>query len=166
LETLIQNLKTCLRQQIEAYEALAPILNEEKTALVQIDLPAIHRFAKRKAEIAEQARVLDDERNSIATELARTLGNRGPVPRLAQLIELLPEHERDEIRALREQLIWAIAAVHEGQGRNRSLAQRFQSLLQRSMSAVQEAMAALPLYTTGAKMGHSHIAGSVLSHQA
>jgi hypothetical protein len=166
LETLIKKLETCLTRQIEIYEALAPILNEEKEALVRIDLPSIHSCAQRKEELSASAQQLDEERNAIVADLARGLGHRGPLPRLAQIAALLPVGEGDEIRSLRERLIWAVAAVHEGQGRNRTLAHRFQSILQRSMRAVQEAVAALPLYTTGAELGHPHIAGSVLSQEA
>lgn len=166
MEQLLEQIKSCLRRQIEAHEALAPLLDEERRALVGIDLAAIHRCLRSKGEWTEQVRLAEAERQRAVSELMRALGLGERVPRLSELIDLLPAGERAEFRELRERLIWAVAAVHEGQSRNRSLAQRFQGVLQRSMTAVQEALASLPLYTTGAKLGHARMSGCVLSQQA
>lgn len=162
----IRGLADCLTRLAEQHEALNATLDEERLALIQLDVAVIHACAERKAALAQAIDQTERSRQATVEALAQELGLTGPAPKLTQILDALPTSSRDTLIPLRDRVRAAVNGARDGQTRNLSLTDRFMGLLDRSLHSVHEALASLPVYTT---KGHTAIGrgqGFVVSRTA
>jgi flagellar biosynthesis/type III secretory pathway chaperone len=169
---VIRTLQVSLSELIEAHEEMGRLLDEERQALVHLELDKINACARAKAELAQRIQQSETQRQASADALAATLSltpdpsTGGPSVRLGQIIDALPEPRRGTLPEMRERLREIIEAVTRDQSRNQTLTQRFLGLLNGSMEAVYQAVASLALYTTKGEVGQTHWRGCVVRQTA
>ncbi len=65
-QKIARDLLSNLREEVQAFEELRTVLEEERIALVELDVPGIHRCTVTKQRIATQHHQLEDERRRFA----------------------------------------------------------------------------------------------------
>lgn len=114
-------LQVMLVSEGELYARMRDLLQEEREVLFSLDADRLQAVTRRKAELADEGRVLENGRQVVAAELAANLGLPSAGLRLRELCDRLgPEHEG--LRAAHNRLVILVSVVRELLDANRALA--------------------------------------------
>lgn len=128
----VARLEVVLQAEENLYLRLRELLRREEAELIDLDPGCIAQTVEEKRSLAEEARLLEDTRRALASELARALGLGDGPRKLSALIEALG----DEAARLPE-LHGRLSALV---GSTRSLLEANGSFADRSLRRVQETL--------------------------
>ncbi len=117
----LERLLSVIEREELLYVELRDLLQEERGFMVTLDAEALGDAARRKEEIADQGRLVEETRIAVARELAATIGLDEPRPTLTQLCEALGP-EAPALRAAHTRLLVLVSAVRELLDANAALA--------------------------------------------
>ena len=114
-------LQVTLEAEADLYECMRDLLQEEREVLLALDPERLEILTLRKAELADQGRVLESGRQAVVAQLAGELSLRVEGLRLSELCNRLgPEHAA--LRAAHNRLVVLVGVVRELLHANQSLA--------------------------------------------
>jgi hypothetical protein len=116
-----RRLQTVLEAEVELYGRMRDLLQEEREILFCLDAERLEDSTRRKAELADEGRVLESGRQALVAQLAHELALPAEGLRLATLCDALgPEHAG--LRQVHNQLVILLGVVRELLHANRSMA--------------------------------------------
>ncbi|RJP26169.1 MAG: flagellar protein FlgN [Candidatus Abyssobacteria bacterium SURF_5] len=116
MEQIAERLAAILETQIENYHTLKRLALDKRKALSANDLKALPLITVDIQDIAAANYRLEEERKSVAEQLARELGFSKANVTLGQIAERLTGPLSERLHSLRSK---AIAAIHDTQRQNR-----------------------------------------------
>jgi len=84
-----ERLLTILAAEERIYVELRDLLQRERELMVALDAEGLEEVARRKAELADEGRLVEESRIEVAGRLARQLGIREERPTLSRICEAL-----------------------------------------------------------------------------
>ena len=116
-----QRLERVLEAEIDLYTRMRDLLHEEREILLCLDAERLEDSTRRKAELADEARVLESGRQAVVAQVSREHSLPLEGLRLASLCERLgPEYTG--LRRAHNQLVILLGVVRELLDGNRSMA--------------------------------------------
>jgi len=85
MNEIVSRLAVVLEAEHGLYERLRDLLRHEQEVLARLDAAELEAVARRKEELADEGRLLEESRIDVARELAHRLGVAAPRPRLGEL---------------------------------------------------------------------------------
>lgn len=122
LESLIDGLRTVLRQSLAVHQGLLAECEVEASALRELEVDELRTIIDRKVVLAARTVRLETQRERIVEHLATHL-SLPDAPTISQIAALLPRTARLDIDHLAVQLTETIGNVVQAAARNRSIAQ-------------------------------------------
>lgn len=110
-----------MEEEVRTFRNLLEALCEQRNALVQGDEGRFVRSVRRKAEILERTRRLEDEREEVVRNLAERLDLKSDRPTLSQIISAVEEEYGRRLSELRETLLELLDRVHRTNETNKFL---------------------------------------------
>ena len=121
IQDSLSRLIEVLRTEEGLYVRLRDTLQREHALMASRDAKGLEEVARRKEELADEGRLVEETRLLITRELARELGMDTETPRLSALCETLgPRGE--ELRRIHTRLVVLVGVVRELMDANRALA--------------------------------------------
>ncbi len=105
-------LRVILEAEEALYVRLRDALQEEREVVARLDAPALEALARRKEELADEARLLEESRIEVAAELAASVGLPREGTRLAAICDRLPEGSA-ALREAHNRLVILVGVVRE-----------------------------------------------------
>ena len=114
-----ERLRVALDAEADLYERMRDLLQEEREVLFCLDPVRLEELTRRKAELADEGRVLEDGRRTVT----RLLSQRFSLPEHVRLSELCDRlgTEHEALRATHNRLIILVSVVKELLDANRGL---------------------------------------------
>jgi hypothetical protein len=156
----VARLEVVLQAEENLYLRLRQVLRREEAELIELDPGRIAQTVEEKRSLAEEARLLEDSRRALASELARGLGLGDSPQKLSALIEALGDDAArlPELHGRLSALIGSARSLLEANGgfAERSL-RRVQETLKMLGRAVPERVGYGPDLGRGAGVGRGRI---------
>ncbi|MCZ7617316.1 MAG: flagellar protein FlgN [Myxococcota bacterium] len=117
----VDRLDQALEAEERLYVELRDLLQQERTHLVDFDAESLERLVETKELLAEEARLLEDSRLSVATRLAEQLGLASEPITLSRLCEALGS-DASRLADRHSRLVALLGAIRELSEANASFA--------------------------------------------
>lgn len=117
----LEGLTTVLQAEENLYAQLRDLLQEEHGLMVTLDAEGLERIARRKEELADEGRLVEETRLAVTRELAMELGMQEEAPRLSAICERIGPEGRG-LREVHTRLVVLVGVVRELMDANRALA--------------------------------------------
>lgn len=111
-EDLAERLLTILGAEEQVYVELRDLLQRERELMVALDAAGLEEVARRKAELADEGRLVEESRIEVAARLALDLGVEEERPTLSMLCEALGP-DAAMLRAAHTRLVVLVSVVRE-----------------------------------------------------
>ncbi len=103
--SLVVQLIELVNEEIRVFNTLFDLLEQEQAAIVADDVEAIEASSAAKAEVAEEARQMEERRLSLLQQLSGSLNMAPGQADLARLIEVVEKHHGEELARMRQVLL-------------------------------------------------------------
>ena len=116
-----RRLEVALGSELALYERMRDLLQEEREVLLALDTPRLDDVTRRKAELADEGRVLESGRQAVVGQVAQELGIGVDGLRLSMLCDRLGPGA-ESLRAVHNRMVVVLGVVRELLGANQALA--------------------------------------------
>ena len=121
MDDAVARLMVILDAEEDLYNRLRDVLQREREVIVKMDADALERIARTKEELCDEARLLEESRAQVASELAGTVGLPERGSRLSEICRRLgPAAGR--LRTQHNRLVILVSVVRELLDANAGLA--------------------------------------------
>lgn len=103
--SLVVQLIELVNEEIRVFNTLFDLLEQEQAAIVADDVKAIEASSVAKAEVAEEARQMEERRLSLLQQLSGSLNMAPGQADLTRLIEVVEKHHGEELARMRQVLL-------------------------------------------------------------
>ncbi|MCP5055596.1 MAG: flagellar protein FlgN [bacterium] len=117
----IEGLTAVLDAEEKLYVELRDLLQEEHGLMVTLDAEGLESVARRKEELADEGRLVEETRMSLCEAMTRELGFEEVRPRLSAICERIGPEGRD-LREAHTRLVVLVSVVRELMDANNILA--------------------------------------------
>jgi flagellar biosynthesis/type III secretory pathway chaperone len=163
MEHLLKKLIGLLEHTTELYQALLAVVQNEKNAVVGLDLQQLNEACKAKDNLLLKLRILEEQREQIMARLAAEIGCSPQGLTLSQLSLLVDESYACRLVALSRDLLALIQSLQSATQQNKFLISHSMQLIQSSYNLLNNLMAADPLYYRSGNVQNTDRTGKLLS---
>ena len=163
MEHLIKKLIGLLEHTTELYKLLFAVVQNEKNAVVGLDLQQLNEACKAKDNLLLKLRILEEQREQIMVRLAAEIGCSPQGLTLTQLSLLVDESFARRLIDISRELLALIQSLQDATQQNKFLMSHSMQLIQGSYNLLNTLMAANPLYYRSGNMQNTDQTGKLLS---
>lgn len=163
MEHLIKKLIGLLEHTTELYKLLFAVVQNEKNAVVGLDLQQLNEACKAKDNLLLKLRILEEQREQIMVRLAAEIGCSPQGLTLTQLSLLVDESFARRLIDISRELLALIQSLQDATQQNKFLMSHSMQLIQGSYNLLNTLMAANPLYYRSGNMQKTDQTGKLLS---
>lgn len=163
MEHLIKKLIGLLEHTTELYKLLFAVVQNEKNAVVGLDLQQLNEACKAKDNLLLKLRILEEQREQIMVRLAAEIGFSPQGLTLTQLSLLVDEPFPRRLIDISRELLALIQSLQDATQQNKFLMSHSMQLIQGSYNLLNTLMAANPLYYRSGNMQKTDQTGKLLS---
>lgn len=163
MDHLIKKLIGLLEHTTELYKLLFAVVQNEKNAVVGLDLQQLNEACKAKDNLLLKLRILEEQREQIMVRLAAEIGCSPQGLTLTQLSLLVDESFARRLIDISRELLALIQSLQDATQQNKFLMSHSMQLIQGSYNLLNTLMAANPLYYRSGNMQKTDQTGKLLS---
>ena len=146
MEHLLEKLLGLLEHATELYQSLFAVVQQEKDAVVGLNLQQLNQACKAKDNLLLKLRILEEQREQLMDKLASDLNCSPQEISLTQLSQWVEEPYAGRLRERSTDLLSLIQKLQEANQQNKFLLSHSLELIQGSYNLLNNAMAASPVY--------------------
>ena len=146
MEHLLKKLLRLLEHATELYQSLFAVVQQEKEAVVSLNLQHLNQACKAKESLLLKLRILEEQREQLMDKLASDLGCSPQEISLTQLCQWVEEPYAGLFRERSTDLLALIQKLQKANRQNKSLLSHSLELIQGSYNLLNNAMADSPVY--------------------
>ncbi|MEK6710465.1 MAG: flagellar protein FlgN [Nitrospinota bacterium] len=163
----LSRLVEVLDHEARYYGELAHLLEKEREAMRELDMPALEEQLGAKAVLTGRIQKLEKERAALAANLAQEqgLGGEGPV-RILDLVRRAPAPWAGQLMEVRLRLREAVERASERNDSNRLFAEGFLEVMTGVMEHLKTVIAGPAVYGRAGRMGAPSVAPGDFLRQA
>ena len=163
MEHLLNKLIGLLEHATELHQSLFAVVQNEKNAVVGLDLKQLNEACKAKDNLLLKLRILEEQREQIMVRLAAEIGCSSQGLTLTQLSLLVDESYARRLVDLSRDLLTLIQSLQDATQQNKFLMSHSMQLIQGSYNLLNNLMAANPLYYRSGNVQKTDQTGKLLS---
>ena len=146
MEHLLKKLLRLLEHATELYQSLFAVVQQEKEAVVSLNLQHLNQACKAKESLLLKLRILEEQREQLMDKLASDLGCSPQEISLTQLSQWVEEPYAGLFRERSTDLLALIQKLQKSNRQNKSLLSHSLELIKGSYNLLNNAMADSPVY--------------------
>ena len=146
MEHLLKKLLGLLEHATELYQSLFAVVQQEKDAVVGLNLHQLNHACKAKDNLLLKLRILEEQREQLMDQLASELNCSPQEISLTQLSQWVEEPYAGMLRERSTELLSLIQTLQEANQQNKALLSHSLELIQGSYNLLNNAMATSPVY--------------------
>ena len=146
MEHLLKKLLGLLEHATELYQSLFAVVQQEKDAVVGLNLQQLNQACKAKDNLLLKLRILEEQREQLMDKLASELNCSPQEISLTQLSQWVEEPYAGMLRERSTDLLSLIQTLQEANQQNKALLSHSLELIQGSYNLLNNATAASPVY--------------------
>lgn len=162
MEHLLKKLIELLEHATELYQALLAVIEQEKDAVVGLNLQQLNRACKAKDNLLLKLRILEEQREQLMDKLASGLECSPQEISLTQLSQWVEEPYAGMLRERSTKLLLLIKTLQEANQQNKTILTHSLELIQGSYNLLNHAMAAGPVYYRGGDVQNNRQTGKLV----
>jgi flagellar biosynthesis/type III secretory pathway chaperone len=163
MEHLLNKLIGLLEHTTELYQSLFAVVQNEKNAVVGLDLQQLNEACKAKDNLLLKLRILEEQREQIMVRLAAEIGCSSQGLTLTQLSLLVDESYARRLVDLSRDLLALIQSLQDATQQNKFLMSHSMQLIQGSYNLLNNLMVANPLYYRSGNVQNTDQTGKLVS---
>jgi flagellar biosynthesis/type III secretory pathway chaperone len=163
MEHLLDKLLSSLEQATELYQALFRVLQNEKDAVVGLNLQQLNEACKAKDNLLLKLRILEEQREQIMDRVAAEFGRSPQSLTITELSLLVDKSYADRLRQRSTDLVALIQALQDATRQNKFLMSHSMQLIQGSYNLLNNLMAANPVYYRSGNVQNNAQTGKLLN---
>jgi len=163
MEHLLDKLLGSLEQATELYQALFRVLQNEKDAVVGLNLQQLNEACKAKDNLLLKLRILEEQREQIMDRVTVELGCAPQGLTITELSLLVDEPYAERLRERSADLLALIQALQDATQQNKFLMSHSMQLIQGSYNLLNNLMAANPVYYRSGNVENNAQTGKLLN---
>ncbi len=162
VDSLYQELSSCLDGLIKIYRSLLEVVRKEKEILVESRLDELNENNKAKDALLVRIRTLENSRMKFARDLAVLTSSDVDQPRLLEIAAKMPGERGDRLRNLHSVLELLVRRVADVNKANEELVQSALRSITGAMEAVKDGLNPKPTYERKGAMAQGKAEGGAL----
>ena len=163
MEHLLDRLLKSLEHAIELYQSLFRVVQNEKDAVVGLNLQQLNETCKAKDNLLLKLRILEERREQLMARVAAELGRSPQGLTLTELSQLVDEPYAYRLRDRSTDLMSLIHALQDATQQNKFLMSHSMQLIQGSYNLLNNLMAANPVYYRSGNVQNNAQTGKLLN---
>jgi flagellar biosynthesis/type III secretory pathway chaperone len=163
MEHLLDKLLGSLEQATELYQALFRVLQNEKDAVVGLNLQQLNEACKAKDNLLLKLRILEEQREQIMDRVTAELGHSPQGLTITELSLLVDEPYAERLRERSADLLALIQALQDATQQNKFLMSHSMQLIQGSYNLLNNLMATNPVYYRSGNVQNNGQTGKLLN---
>ncbi len=163
MEHLLSKLIGLLTHATEIYQSLLQVVQNEKDAVVGLNLKQLNEACKTKDNLLLKLRILEEQRQQVMDRVADELGCSSRGLTLTQLAQQVDESWARRLLDRCTDLIALIQTLQDVTQQNRTLMSHSMQLIQGSCNLLNNLMAANPVYYRSGNVDSGDQTGRILS---
>jgi len=163
MEHLLKKLIELLEHATELYRSLFAVVQNEKNAVVGLDLQQLNEACKAKDNLLLKLRILEEQREQIMVRLAAEIGCSPQGLTLTQLSLHVDESYARRLVDRSRDLLALIQSLQDAMQQNKFLISHSMQLIQGSYNLLNNLLAANPLYYRSGSVQKTDQTGKLLS---
>ena len=163
MEHLLDKLLGSLEKASELYQSLFRVLQNEKDAVVGLNLQQLNEACKAKDNLLLKLRILDEQREQIMERVAAELGRSPQGLTITELSLLVDEPYAERLRERSADLLALIQALQDTTQQNKFLMSHSMQLIQGSYNLLNNLMVANPVYYRSGNVQNNAQTGQLLN---
>ncbi|MBW1706500.1 MAG: flagellar protein FlgN [Deltaproteobacteria bacterium] len=156
------NLLNLLHGEAALYRALLSVLQGEKDAIIGSNLGELGKTGKEKEELLFKIRIIEEQRQIMIKDLARSLGRSPHDLTITKLAELVEEPYSDRFRSLCSDLLPLARTIRDVNDGNKALLRHSVELIRSSFAFLNNLIAVNAVYYRSGRMQQNDQSGKVL----
>jgi flagellar biosynthesis/type III secretory pathway chaperone len=146
MKHLLEKLLGLLEHAAELYQSLFAVVQQEKDAVVGLNLQQLNQACKAKDNLLLKLRILEEQREQLMDKLASELNCPPQEISLTQLSQWVEEPYAGMLRERSTDLLSLIQALQEANHQNKALLSHSLELIHGSYNLLNNVMATSPVY--------------------
>lgn len=163
MEHLLDKLIRLLAHATELYQSLLCVVENEKDAVVGLNLKQLNEVCKAKDNVLLKLRILEEQRQQVMKRVAAELGCASEGLTLTRLSEQVDESYARRLLDCSTDLLALIQTLQEVTQQNKSLMSHSMQLIQGSYNLLNNLMVENPVYYRGGSVKSGDKTGRLLS---
>jgi len=163
MEHLLDKLLESLEHASEMYQSLYRVVQNEKDAVVGLNLQQLNEACKAKDNLLLKLRILEERREQIMDRVAAALELPPQGLTLTKLSHLVDEGYADRLRERSTDLLALIQAVQDATQQNKFLMSHSMQLIQSSYNVLNNLMSVNPVYFRSGTVQNAAQTGKLLN---
>ena len=163
MEHYLNKLIGLLEHTAELYQALLAVVQDEKNAVVGLDLQQLNDACKAKDNLLLKLRILEEQREQVMVRLAKEIGCSPQGLTLTQLSLLVEESRARRLVDLSRDLLTLIESLQDAMQQNRFLISHSMQLIKGSYNLLNNIMVANPVYYRSGNVKNTNQTGKLLN---
>jgi flagellar biosynthesis/type III secretory pathway chaperone len=163
MEHLLDKLLGSLEKASELYQSLFRVLQNEKNAVVGLNLQQLNEACKAKDNLLLKLRILEEQREQIMDRIVAELGRSPQELTITELSLLVDEPYAERLRARSADLLALIQDLQDTTQQNKFLMSHSMQLMQGSYNLLNNLMAANPVYYRSGNVQNNAQTGQLLN---
>ena len=163
MEYLLDKLLESLGHATELYQSLYRVVQNEKDAVVGLNLQQLNEACKAKDNLLLKLRILEERREQLMDRVAAELGLSPQGLTLTKLAQLVDKAYADRLRDSSTDLLAVIQALQDATRQNKFLMSHSVQLIQGSYNFLNNLMTVNPVYYRGGNIPNARQTGRLLN---
>ena len=163
MEHYLNKLIGLLEHTTELYQSLLAVVQDEKNAVVGLDLQQLNDACKAKDNLLLKLRILEEQREQVMVRLAKEIGCSPQGLTLTQLSLLVEESRARRLVNLSRDLLTLIESLQDAMQQNRFLISHSMQLIKGSYNLLNNIMVANPVYYRSGNVKNTNQTGKLLN---
>ena len=163
MEHLLDKLLGSLEQATGLYQSLFRVLQNEKDAVVGLNLQQLNEACKAKDNLLLKLRILEEQREQIMDRVTAELGRSTQGLTVTELSLLVDEPYAERLRQRSADLLALIQDLQNATHQNKFLMSHSMQLIQGSYNLLNNLMSANPVYYQSGNVRNNTQTGKLLS---
>ena len=163
MEHYLNKLIGLLEHTTELYQSLLAVVQDEKNAVVGLDLQQLNDACKAKDNLLLKLRILEEQREQVMVRLAKEIGCSPQGLTLTQLSLLVEESRARRLVDLSRDLLTLIESLQDAMQQNRFLISHSMQLIKGSYNLLNNIMVANPVYYRSGNVKNTNQTGKLVN---
>ena len=163
MESLLNQLKHCIRQQQQLYQMLLDLFTAERSAILVSDVKRLNRIVADKERVLQDIGTVEVQRRYATEEIALRLNEDAGTMDISRLCALIEEPWATELEIAGRDLKALVEAIQTASERNRSLCLHALQFVNGSIRMITNLIDPERVYHPTGRMAHDRPVGRILS---